>query len=98
MEETKPSVHCFLQVEAEMTQLRASLYISLHNSLLLATISKPELGKPGEKSNYLFTWQHMCLYCHSDAITTRLQEIRKLKVWKCNHRKADGGTKNMKQT
>lgn len=81
-----------------MTQLRAFLYISLHKLLLLVIISKPELGKPGEKSNYSFTWQYMCLYCHSDAFTTHLHKVQKLEAWKYNRSKAGGGTKNMKQT
>lgn len=88
----------FLQVEAEMTQLRAFLCISLHKSLLVVALSKPELGKPGETSNYLFTWHQMCLCCHSDAVITHLHKTQKLEAWKCNCRKADGRTKNMKWT
>lgn len=83
-----------LQVEAEMTQLREFLYICVHKLLLVIALSKPKLGKPGEKSNYLFSWQHTCLYCHSDAVITHLHKTQKLEVWKCNCRKAHGGTKH----
>lgn len=79
----------FLQVEAEMTQLRAFLY--RHKLLLLVALSKPRLGKALEKSNYLFIRQHMCLYCHCDAVTTHLHKTQKLEVWKCNCRKAMAG-------